>query len=109
MQTGPLDDIVSSGPLLTELFTEDEIEAMPSPRILTTHEKPRMVPEDIFKKGCKIILVFRNPKDTATSMFHLLRKDKIAGEYKLSWNCFIENWMKGERKYVDGAVLEPSN
>ncbi|CAH1790890.1 unnamed protein product, partial [Owenia fusiformis] len=53
-----------------EIRTMEELEAMPSPRILLTHfEYDHMAP-DILKKGCKIFYIYRNPKDVAVSFFY---------------------------------------
>lgn len=96
MQTGPLDSAVSKAPVLLELYTLDEVEATPSPRILSTHMKPEMLPPDTFTKGRKIVLLFRNPKDTLVSLFHHMKREKVIGDgFKISWNCFVDAWMQG--------------
>jgi hypothetical protein len=43
-----------------------------------------MLPPDIFTKGCKIIYVCRNPKDTCVSFFHHnnLMKDGYAEDFQ---------------------------
>lgn len=97
MQAGPLDNIVSTAAVILELFTVDEVEALQSPRVLSTHMKPDMFPADAFKKGHKIILLFRNPKDTVVSLYHHLRKDRAVGDgLKVSWSCFLDAWIQGK-------------
>jgi len=94
LKEGPLDEVISFQPPLLEFFSEDIINNMPSPRILDTHLTPSLVPQDIFAKKGRVILLYRNPKDTVTSLYHHYRKMKEIG-YTLSWNCHVENWMKG--------------
>lgn len=90
---------MSFAPFLLEFFTEKEAEALKSPRILATHMRPDMLPKDTFKVKRKVILVCRNPKDTAVSMFyHLLNDKTVSNGMVISWNCYIETWMKGLSK-----------
>ena len=42
----------------------------PSPRLFLTHYPLDLIPKDVFKKKCKIILMVRNPKDVVTSLYH---------------------------------------
>lgn len=66
-----------------------------NPRILRTHILPQLLPSDAFKKGRKIILTCRNPKDTAVSLYYFLKKEKYTGYgLNISWNCFIDHWIK---------------
>lgn len=95
LEEGPLEDVSSyAGPLL-EMFNPEIVEKMQSPRILATHRPPAGVPRDIFKKRGKVILIYRNPKDTAVSLFYHLRNMTNS---TISWNCHIENWIKGLSK-----------
>lgn len=93
--TGPLDDIPTVQIRNIDFGIDKELDAVPSPRILQTHMLPQLLPRDAFKKGRKIVLVFRNPKDAAVSLFHFLKSD-CAGwnDLKISWDCFIEHWIK---------------
>lgn len=84
-----------------ELGTPDEINSYSSPRIVHSHLIPQLLPGGAFKKGRKVILVFRNPKDTAVSLYHFLKKNKYTGYgLDISWNCFIDRWMRESRKKI---------
>ena len=96
LQTGPLDDEVSVSPLLLAIMPAEIREAHPSPRIVSTHMHPGLIPRDTFINKRKVIMACRNPKDVAVSLFHHLSKDNTIGDsLNISWNCFVENWMKG--------------
>lgn len=97
LQSGNLDEVVSYAPPLLEMYSTDYVNALPSRRILTTHRGPDSVPRDLFKPLGKPILLYRNPKDTAVSEYYHL-KNIPAANYKLSWNCHIDSWMKGFSK-----------
>lgn len=47
-----------------ELMSED-----PSPRVFTTHLRKELLPQQIWKKRCPVIYVYRHPKDVITSWF----------------------------------------
>lgn len=46
------------------------LNSLPSPRILNSHFSIECLPEQIFRKKIKIIHVYRNPKDLATSYYY---------------------------------------
>ncbi|XP_053552100.1 sulfotransferase 1 family member D1 [Bombina bombina] len=48
----------------------DEVNAMPSPRVLKSHLPIQLVPDSFWKNNCKVIYVARNAKDTLTSFYH---------------------------------------
>ena len=50
--------------------------AMPSPRTLLTHMPFRLMPKAHVEAGCKMILMHRNPKATAVSQYHFVKKYK---------------------------------
>ena len=90
--TGPIEDVSCQTLGNIDLATPEEIAMYPSARTLHSHSLPQHLPDTVFKR--KIILVFRNPKDTAVSLYHFLQKDRYIGHgLKLSWNCFIDQWM----------------
>ncbi|XP_074065818.1 sulfotransferase 6B1 [Macrotis lagotis] len=78
----------------------------PSPRILTTHLHYDKLPKSIFTKKAKILVMFRNPKDTATSFFHFHNDVPEIPSYG-SWDDFFSYFMKGQvswGSYFDYAV-----
>ena len=97
--TGPLEDTIGQYIGNVDLVEPEKLAMFPSPRTLHSHLLPHLLPDVAFKK--KIVLVFRNPKDTAVSLYHFLRKERYTGHgLKLSWNCFIDHWMTGSSKYI---------
>ncbi|KAM4018869.1 sulfotransferase 1 family member D1-like [Anomaloglossus baeobatrachus] len=73
----------------------DEVNVMPSPRILKSHLPVNLVPPSFWKHNCKVIYVARNPRDTATSYYHF---DKILQfhPHPNSWENYLERFMKGD-------------
>lgn len=95
LKSGPLDEIKSLAPVpLMEAICEEVVKAMPSPRLLHSHALPKELPTSVFKKGRKIIMTTRNPKDTAVSAFYHVNQDPIM-KVSLTWNDYIECWIKG--------------
>ena len=94
MATGPLEKVTSTNLCNVDMKTSEEINAYPSPRFMHTHFKPNMLSVGTFTEERKVVLVFRNPKDTAVSLFHFLQVERITSDgLKLSWNAFINHWM----------------
>ncbi|NXY41253.1 ST6B1 Sulfotransferase, partial [Ceuthmochares aereus] len=105
---------IQSKPVSTELpFIEcgdpDKYQRMkhiPSPRILATHLNYDYLPKSIFKNKAKILVLFRNPKDTAVSFFHFHNNVPNVPSYG-SWDEFFSEFMNGKvswGSYFDHAV-----
>ncbi|XP_046574277.1 sulfotransferase 1C2-like isoform X1 [Haliotis rubra] len=84
-----------------EYRTEEELEALASPRILHTHLRPSQLPETVWDKRCKVVYVRRNPKDCVVSSFSQLSKqiwkDNPTGKptYTGTWDDFIDLYLNG--------------
>ncbi|KAM8809495.1 LOW QUALITY PROTEIN: sulfotransferase 6B1 [Eudromia elegans] len=79
---------------------------IPSPRILATHLSYDCLPKSIFEKKAKILVLFRNPKDTAVSFFHFHNNVPSIPSYS-SWDEFFSEFMSGKvlwGSYFDQAV-----
>ncbi|NXA32723.1 ST6B1 Sulfotransferase, partial [Eudromia elegans] len=84
---------------------------IPSPRILATHLSYDCLPKSIFEKKAKasasyILVLFRNPKDTAVSFFHFHNNMPSIPSYS-SWDEFFSEFMNGKvswGSYFDHAV-----
>ena len=98
LQKGELKETLSHQPPLLELTKNEIVEQMPSPRILTSHLIPTSVPQAIFPKRPKVILLYRNPKDTAVSLYYHMQK-MPGTDYKISWNCHVEGFIEGKSMY----------
>jgi len=95
--TGNMEDIKAPHLGTIELVTPDELAMFPTPRIVHSHLLPKLLPDKAFKG--KIVLVFRNPKDTAVSLYHFLQKERYTSNgLTLSWNSFIEQSMTDSSK-----------
>ncbi|XP_052282264.1 sulfotransferase 1A1-like isoform X1 [Dreissena polymorpha] len=98
----------------------EQIEALPSPRVINCHYPVHLTPREIFTKGIKIIHVQRNPKDIAVSYFnHIFKFSKkpsplktfsdflplMLGSYGIDlyypWCKYVKEWEKFSRKHPD--------
>ncbi|NET40545.1 sulfotransferase domain-containing protein [Okeania sp. SIO2B3] len=71
-------------------------ESLPSPRILTFHGWPHLIPTGM--PNTKYIFLLRNPKDVAISMYHHLRAKKSIS-YQGNWDEFFELYLSGQVHY----------
>ncbi|MBN3285561.1 ST6B1 Sulfotransferase, partial [Polyodon spathula] len=92
-------------------FTNPEkmkkLSTLPSTRILGTHMSPNNIPVSFFEKKSKILVVLRNPKDTAVSYFHFYNKNPVLPTFE-SWDKFFSLYISGDvmwGSYFDYAVL----
>ncbi|XP_053238742.1 sulfotransferase 6B1 [Podarcis raffonei] len=79
----------------------------PSPRIVATHLHYDLLPKSILKNKAKVLLLFRNPKDTAASFFHFHNNAPSIPSYN-SWEEFFSLFMNGQvawGSYFDHAVV----
>ncbi|XP_057596730.1 sulfotransferase 6B1 isoform X2 [Hippopotamus amphibius kiboko] len=87
-------------------FCLQRMKQFPPPRILATHLHYDKLPGSIFKKKAKILVIFRNPKDTAVSFFHFHNDVPDIPSY-VSWDEFFRQFMKGQvswGSYFDFAI-----
>ncbi|XP_027008874.1 sulfotransferase 6B1-like [Tachysurus fulvidraco] len=95
------------GPPLIEFHSPDTqkmIAQMPSRRLLATHLHPDNIPVS-FKKT-KMLVVFRNPKDTVVSYYHFMNNNPVLPKAE-SWDKFFSDFMSGEvgwGSYFDHAL-----
>ena len=54
-----------------ELNTKEHLDLLPSPRILTSHLSLAQLPRDVVKRGTRLVLITRHPKDVAVSYYNL--------------------------------------
>lgn len=60
-------------------------------RIMKTHLPFELLPDDIMKKGCKVIYICRQPKDVAVSYYHYEKGSwhlDYKGDFKRYWDHF---------------------
>ncbi|XP_077342482.1 sulfotransferase 6B1-like [Lithobates pipiens] len=70
----------------------------PSPRVLATHIPCEDIPKNFFEKKTKVLLILRNPKDTAVSYYHFTNKNPTLPTYE-SWDLFYKDYITGNVIY----------
>ncbi|KAK5599442.1 Sulfotransferase 6B1 [Crenichthys baileyi] len=99
----------SKMPPLIEFFGPEVLKAMneaPSPRFLGTHLHPDNMPASFNEKKTKMVVVFRNPKDTLVSYYHFCNNNPVLPSVE-SWDSFFSQFMKGDvawGSYFDHAL-----
>ncbi|XP_060611070.2 sulfotransferase 6B1 [Anolis sagrei] len=84
----------------------ERMKKLPSPRIVATHLHYNHLPKTIFKNKAKVLVLFRNPKDTAASFFQFHNNVPSIPSYN-SWEEFFQQFMNGQvgwGSYFDQAV-----
>jgi hypothetical protein len=78
-----------------EIMTNDDADVLQSPRTFKTHLPYHLMPGGLpsVNKQAKYINVYRNPKDTAVSLYH----HSIGLKYgNISWDDFYEKFISGQ-------------
>ncbi|NWR46285.1 ST6B1 Sulfotransferase, partial [Regulus satrapa] len=68
---------------------------LPSRRIIVTHLRPDLLPPSIFQSKAKILVLVRNPKDTAVSYYHFCNNLPLMPSFA-SWDEYFVNFMNGK-------------
>lgn len=98
----------SNMPPLIEFMAPHVLEAVakaPSRRFLGTHLHPDDIPDSFQKKKPKMLVVFRNPKDTLVSYYHFCNKMPVLP--CVEWNTFFKDFLEGDvgwGSYFDHAL-----
>ncbi|XP_067391883.1 sulfotransferase 6B1-like [Emydura macquarii macquarii] len=71
------------------------MEKLSSRRVIFTHLLPQNLPESIFKNKAKILVLDRNPKDVATSLYHFSNGISTLPSYE-TWDEFFTTFMTGK-------------
>jgi hypothetical protein len=99
----------------------NDIEALPSPRLLATHMPMSLLPPDM--AGCRIVYLCRDPKDALVSRLHFENKLMVEGftlsmdhafgmfcegfsHYGPFWNHCLEYWNESVAKPKDVLFLK---
>ncbi|XP_072265382.1 sulfotransferase 6B1-like isoform X2 [Pyxicephalus adspersus] len=70
----------------------------PSPRVMSSHITYENIPKTFFEKKTKILLILRNPKDTAVSYYHFSNNNPVLPSYE-SWDLFFKDYLSGDVIY----------
>ncbi|XP_031452700.1 sulfotransferase family cytosolic 1B member 1 isoform X2 [Phasianus colchicus] len=76
----------------------EQLEDMPSPRVIKTHIPAAILPKTFWDKGCKMIYVGRNAKDVAVSYYHFDLMNKLH-PHPGTWDQYLEAFMAGKVAY----------
>ncbi|XP_076878378.1 sulfotransferase 6B1-like [Brachyhypopomus gauderio] len=96
-------------PPLLEFFGPELLQTLPRvppPRLLGTHLHPDIMPPSFFNRKTKMLVVFRNPKDTAVSYYHFSNGNPVLASAK-SWDQFCADFTDGDvpwGSYFDHAL-----
>ncbi|XP_076438906.1 sulfotransferase 1A1-like isoform X2 [Babylonia areolata] len=82
---------------MVEFASHDELARYPSPRVLNTHAHFEDLPLDALAQGTRLLLVARNPKDVAVSLYN--HHVKLGKYYQYSG--LFEDWLP---LFLDGKV-----
>ncbi|KAM6323412.1 sulfotransferase 6B1-like [Aegotheles albertisi] len=86
--------------------TYERMKKLPSRRIIQTHLAPHVLPPSIFQSKAKILVLVRNPKDTAVSYYHFYNNMPILPSFT-SWDEYFAAFMNGKvawGSYIDQLV-----
>ncbi|KAI5628173.1 sulfotransferase 6B1, partial [Silurus asotus] len=90
--------VESKMPPLLEFFGPEMLQLLheaPSPRLLGTHMHPDNIPPSFFQKKTKMLVIFRNPKDTSVSFYHFSKKNPILPTVE-PWDQFFIDFIGGK-------------
>ncbi|KAL2086652.1 hypothetical protein ACEWY4_017711 [Coilia grayii] len=79
-------------PEIQKMLAEDA-----SPRLMATHLHPDVMHTSFMEKKAKILVVWRNPKDTLVSFYHFMNKNPVLPN--VEWDKFFSDFMSGEVIY----------
>lgn len=100
LKSGSSDFIDTMVPNFDYSPDEELVDAKNKSRVYTSHLYPRHFPKQFLEKCCKIILVYRNPKDVAASYFNINNKMKSYNEGGLSFSEFLKCYLSGNGNYI---------
>ncbi|XP_029377079.1 sulfotransferase 6B1 [Echeneis naucrates] len=95
-------------PPLIEFFGPEVLKVVdkaPSPRFLGTHLHPDNIPTSFYEKKTKMVVIFRNPKDTLVSYYHFCNNNPVLPIQ--SWDSFYSSFLSGDvswGSYFDHAL-----
>lgn len=74
---------------------------LPFRRIIVTHLSPQVLPKSIFKSKAKILLLVRNPKDTAVSYFHFYNNMPTLPSFSSCFASRKRRMANHRKKFID--------
>ncbi|XP_048731186.2 3-beta-hydroxysteroid sulfotransferase-like [Ostrea edulis] len=95
VKTGSSDFIDTLVPIFDYSSMEELKEVQATSRVYTSHLYPRHLPKQFMEKRCKIILVYRNPKDVAVSYFKYSKKLRLHDMEDMGFSEFLRHYISG--------------
>ncbi len=87
------ENLIGGQMLMFEMVNQEILDALPSPRSMSTHLPFALVPRSS-EHRVKYIYLARNPKDVAVSMFHFMRSAPVF-DFDGTWSEFLQYFIKG--------------
>jgi hypothetical protein len=85
-------------PPLLEMFPVEKLKQV-SNGVFASHIFPRHLPKDFMIRKCKIINIYRNPKDVCVSLFNFVKKTKAGNLMKdMKFDVFFGMFIAGNGK-----------
>ncbi|XP_050750706.1 sulfotransferase 6B1-like [Gymnogyps californianus] len=84
----------------------ERMKKLPCRRIILTHLPPHLLPPSILQSKAKILVLVRNPKDTAVSYYHFYNNMPVLPSFT-SWDAYFAAFMNGKLawgSYIDHLV-----
>ncbi|KAJ3685088.1 hypothetical protein LUZ61_014252 [Rhynchospora tenuis] len=75
------------------------LEVIPSPRVMNTHLPYSLLPNSIKESSCRIVYVWRDPKDVLVSMWFFAQKILGGADKMVTFNQFYEFFCQGLNSY----------
>jgi hypothetical protein len=90
-------------PPIIEMFPIEVLKQVSeSDGIFMSHLVPRHMPKDFMARKCKIINIYRNPKDIYVSIFNFIKKTKDGELMKdMEFDVFLDMCTTGSRKMMN--------
>ncbi|XP_048793500.1 sulfotransferase 6B1-like isoform X2 [Lagopus muta] len=73
----------------------ERMKKLPSRRIILTHLPPHLLPPSLLQGKAKILLLVRNPKDTAVSYYHFYNNMPVLPSFA-TWDEYFAAFMNGK-------------
>ncbi|KAM0856999.1 hypothetical protein ACQ4PT_048766 [Festuca glaucescens] len=74
-----------------------DLDALPSPRLLSTHMPPSLLPPGVSALGCRVVYLCREPKDVFVSTWHYM--NKVGEGFHIDMDASFELFCEGMSLY----------
>ncbi|KAJ1689678.1 hypothetical protein LUZ63_013833 [Rhynchospora breviuscula] len=75
------------------------IEVISSPRVMNTHLPYALLPDSIKESGCRIVYVWRDPKDVLVSRWYFAQKILGGADKMVTFDRFYEFFYQGQNSF----------